>query len=160
MFVGDGARRPEVEQAVASSEGEIRYLGRLPYAELPSVIAHSVASTSPQYTLERGDAGFSALKLYESMSCGVPVIGSDYPGVGDVIRRYDCGIAVEPGSAEALAEAVASLVAQPEEARAMGRRGRDAVERECSWAARAEQRRARMESIIEKRRHQGAGVAP
>lgn len=147
VFVGDGARRPVVEGAAAAEPG-IAYLGKLPYEELPSVIAHSLASTSPQYTEERGTEGFSALKLYESMACGVPVIGSDYPGVGDVIRRYESGFAVPPGDARALAEAVAALVADPEAAREMGRRGRRAIETDASWAARAEQRRERMEPVI------------
>lgn len=148
VFAGDGILRPAVEEAVARSDGGIIYLGRLPYEELPSVIAHSVASTSPQFTAERGATGFSALKLYESMACGVPVIGSDYPGVGDVIRQYDCGLVVPPGDSDALAEAVASLVADPTSAKEMGRRGRAAVEAECSWHARAEQRRTLIEGLL------------
>lgn len=157
VFVGDGARRPAVEEAVAASSGEIVYLGRLPYEELPGVVAHCVASTSPQFTAERAQAGFSALKLYESMSCAVPVIGSDYPGVGDVIRHYRCGLVVEPGDPTALAEAVATLVGDPVGAAEMGRRGRDAVERECSWRARAHQRRVLIEALVGAGR--GAGRA-
>lgn len=148
LFVGDGARRPAVEAAVASSDGGVVDLGRLPYEELPGVIAHCLASTSPQFTDERGAEGFSALKLYESMSCGVPVIGSDYPGVGDVIRHYECGVVVPPGDADAIATAVARIVARPDDAREMGRRGRRAVELECSWRARAAQRQAAMETAI------------
>ena len=155
VFVGDGERRSVVESSAAESGSGISYLGKLPYEQLPGVIAHCVASTSPQYTTERGEAGFSALKLYESMACGVPVIGSDYPGVGDIIRRYDCGIAVPPGDAAALAAAVAHLVSEPEEARAMGRRGREAIERECSWAARAEQRRTAIDAVITEPRREG-----
>jgi len=158
VFAGDGARRPLVEEAAALPGSGVSYLGRLPYAELPGVIAHCVASTSPQFTEERGSEGFSALKLYESMSCGVPVIGSDYPGVGDVIRHYDCGVVVPPGDAEALAGAVADLVARPDEASAMGHRGREAVERECSWAARAEQRQLVMERVISARSQATAGA--
>lgn len=148
VFVGDGVRRPAVERAVAGSGGRVRYLGRLPYEELPAVIGHCVASTSPQYTNERGSEGFSALKLYESMACGVPVIGSDYPGVGDVIRHYDCGIVVEPGDAVALARAVASIAADPSLAARLGANGRAAIEREASWQARAVQRQERMERVI------------
>lgn len=150
VFVGDGVMRPAVEQAV-HEDPAIHYLGRVPYEELPGVIAHCVASTSPQFTEERGGAGFSALKLYESMACGVPVIGSDYPGVGDVIRGYRCGLVVVPGDPEALAMAAARLAEDPAEARAMGARGRRAVEAEASWRARADQRRARMGQIIESR---------
>ena len=156
VFVGDGTRRSAVETAVGSSQGEVVYLGRLPYEELPGVVAHCAASTSPQFTEERGTEGFSALKLYESMSCGVPVIGSDYPGVGDVIRRYECGLVVTPGDAKALACAVAQIVACPDEAREMGERGRWAVELECSWRARAAQRQAAMERAILQVRDRGA----
>jgi len=148
VFVGDGVRRPAVEEAVAESGGRIHYLGRLPYAELPAVIGHCVASTSPQFTVERGDEGFSALKLYESMACGVPVIGSDYPGVGDVIRRNDSGLVVAPGDARELALAAARIADDPEAAAQMGRRGREAIEREASWEARAAQRQERMEQVI------------
>jgi glycosyltransferase involved in cell wall biosynthesis len=150
VFAGDGERRAVVEAAVAS-DPTVHYLGRLPYEELPAVIAHSIASTSVQYTSDRGETGFSALKLYESMACGVPVIGSDYPGVGDIIRRYDCGIVVPPGDASALAQAVARLVEHEDDAREMGMRGRAAVELECSWSARAEQRRQAIGRIISRR---------
>jgi len=149
LFVGDGEARGVVAEAASDESRGIHYLGRLPYRELPGVIAHCVASTSVQFTPDRGKAGFSALKLYESMSCGVPVIGSDYPGVGDVIRRYACGLVVSPGDPVAVAQAVAGIVADPDEAREFGRRGRDAVERECSWSARAEQRRTAIEAVVE-----------
>jgi len=146
VFAGDGDRRDVVE-AAASSQADIHYLGRLHYEELPAVIGHCVASTSVQFTEDRGETGFSALKLYESMSCGVPVIGSDYPGVADVIRRYDCGLVVAPGDAEALAQAVAYLAGHPTEAREFGGRGRTAVELECSWEVRATQRRIVIEGL-------------
>lgn len=147
VFAGDGQRRPAVEAAARAQE-TIHYLGRLPYEQLPGVIAHSLAATSPQNTASRAQAGFSALKLYESMACGVPVIGTDYPGVGDVIRRYDSGIVVAPGDAGALAAAVALLASDDALAARLGANGRSAVEREASWAARASQRRAEIERAV------------
>lgn len=147
VFVGAGVRGPVVRGAANHDPG-IHFLGRLPYEELAGVIAHSLASTSPQFTEERGPQGFSALKVYESMACGVPVIGSDYPGVADVIERYDAGIVVTPGDAEELARAVAILAADESEARRMGANGRAAVEREATWAARAQQRRIVMETVM------------
>lgn len=152
VFAGDGALRPAVERAVTELPQAVAYLGRLPYEELPGVIAHSVASFSPQFTTERGDAGFSALKLYESMACGVPVIGSDYPGVADVIRAYGCGIVVTPGDPHELADAVARLLTNPVEAALMGGRGREAIEREGSWRARARQRREAVLRVVRERR--------
>ncbi|NTU70906.1 MAG: glycosyltransferase [Coriobacteriia bacterium] len=160
VFVGDGERRPVVEQAVTdATDGSVHYLGRLPYEELPGVISQCLASTSVQYTPDRGETGFSALKLYESMSCGVPVIGTDYPGVGNVIRRYGAGIVVPPGDAGAIARAVAQLAADTEAVRAFGAAGRTAIENEGSWGARAEQRRLAMAERMPARCVSGQGSA-
>lgn len=157
VFVGNGERRDAVLTAAKSDES-IHYLGQLPYEELAGVIAHSIAATSPQFSPERGSQGFSALKLYESMACGVPVIGSDYPGVADVIRRYDAGVVVTPGDAEDLARAAALLADDEAEARRLGANGRDAVEREASWPMRAEERRSVMENVmLERTRVAGCG---
>ncbi len=150
VFVGHGVDRPLVEAAVAEDPDKFEFLGRLPYAELPGVIAHSIASFASHFNPDRDEMGFSALKTYESMACGVPVIGADNPGVGDVIRQYDCGITVEPGNAAQMADALAALYADREAARVMGANGRDAIVRECSWRARARQRRetvAALESV-------------
>lgn len=147
VFVGAGERESVVTDAMQRDTG-VHLLGRLSYEELAGVIAHSVAATSPQFTQARGTQGFSALKLYESMACGVPVIGSDYPGVGDVLADYNAGIVVTPGDADELARAVATLAADEAAAHRMGANGRAAVEREASWAARAEQRRVAMEAVV------------
>lgn len=148
VFVGSGDRARSVKAAAASDSG-VHYVGRLPYEELSGVISHSLVAFSTQYTPERGEEGFSALKLYESMACGVPVIGSDYPGVGDVIRHYESGIVVPPGDAAAIASAVAKLASEPAEAKRMGRNGRIAVEHDASWKARARGRQEIMERTIQ-----------
>lgn len=160
VFVGHGVDQPLVEAAVAEDPEKFEYAGRLPYGELPGVIAHSIASFSPQYTPDRAEAGFSALKVYESMACGVPVIGADNPGVGDVIRHYNCGITVEPGNAAQMAEALAHLVSHPEEAADMGRRGRAAIEAEASWRARARQRREAIANLAAVRARMEARARP
>ena len=85
VFVGDGVRRPAVEAAVASSDGGVVYLGRLPYEELPGVIAHCLASTSPQFTVERGTEGFSAL---EALRVDVVWRADDRLGLSRRRRRH------------------------------------------------------------------------
>ena len=43
-YVGDGAMRPQVEAAARELPGLVRYVGRLPYAEVASVAAHALLS--------------------------------------------------------------------------------------------------------------------
>ena len=139
VFVGDGALRPAVERAVAEQPGRVHYLGRLPYEEVATVAAHAVSSFVPMAMAER-ETMFSPLKLYESMACGVPVIATDVVGISEVVQEWQCGILVPAGDSEAIAQATAKLLAEPDLAAEMGRRGREAAIAHYSWQARARQR--------------------
>lgn len=147
VVVGDGMLRPEIETAAAENP-VVRYIGQLPYADVPKVVAGAAVSFVLTYAPDR--AGYSPLKLFEAMSCGVPVVCSDTEGQAEFVRAEKCGLVVAPGDAGAIARAVATLAADPVAAREMGANGRAAVEREYSWAARARQRAAVVESAIER----------
>jgi glycosyltransferase involved in cell wall biosynthesis len=139
VFVGDGSLRPEVERAVAEMPDRVRYVGKLPYADVARVASHALLSFVPMVAPER-DAKFSPLKLYESMACGVAVVASDTVGISEVVRKHDCGILVPPGDAGALVGAVSLLAEDPARAAQMGSRGREAAVTCYSWDTRARQR--------------------
>lgn len=150
VFIGDGAMRPDVEDAVAEMPGRVVYLGRLPYDEVARVVAHAVVSFVPMMAPER-ETMFSPLKLYESMACGVPVVASDVAGISEVVDEWHCGILVPAGDACAIAEASARIVGDPAEAREMGHRGREAAVAHFSWQARAAQRARVIEDALQTR---------
>lgn len=137
VFAGDGLERPKVEAAAARDE-RVRYLGPVPYADAPALLAGATVSLSPKSGVgDRARTGLSPLKLYESMSCGVPVIVTDLHGQSEPVAESRCGLIVPPDDPVALAAAVAEMVRQPEAARAMGQRGRAAVLERYSWDAAA-----------------------
>lgn len=151
VIVGDGAERPKVEAAAATSD-RICYLGFQPYSTVPGLVARSLAALSPKCDVEgfpeRTRTGLFPLKVFEALACGVPVIVTDFPGMSDLVRNGRCGLVVPPGNPKALAEAVAYLRQYEEERIAMGKRGRKLVEREHSWDRRAEQVATILDDIL------------
>jgi glycosyltransferase involved in cell wall biosynthesis len=73
-------------------------------------------------------------KLFEYMAAGIPVIASDFPLWRSIVNTAECGLLVDPLDARAIAAAIESLITNPERARAMGQRGRHAVEERFNWA--------------------------
>lgn len=74
------------------------------------------------------------LVLLEAMAVGRPVVATDIPGVRSVVRNGEDGLLVEPGSADALADALSIFTQMPiERRREMGQAGRRKVECRYSW---------------------------
>ena len=73
----------------------------------------------------------------EAWSLGKPVVGCDIPAVHEVIDHGRDGLVVAP-TGEALAGALAGLLADPARGRELGARGRAKVEERFSWPRLAE----------------------
>ncbi|MBO6639966.1 MAG: glycosyltransferase [Roseitalea sp.] len=72
-------------------------------------------------------------KLFEYMAAGIPVIASDFPQWREILEEVECGIIVDPEDAVAVAAAIDWIYAHPDEAQAMGQRGRNAVLDRFNW---------------------------
>lgn len=72
-------------------------------------------------------------KLFEYMGAGVPLIVSNFPEMGRIVKEGRCGITVDPTQPKEIAKAIMSLKENPNRMKEYGLNGRKAVEREYNW---------------------------
>lgn len=77
-------------------------------------------------------------KMFEYMAAELPVIASDFPLWREIVEGAGCGLLVDPQDTQAIAYAMQWILDNPDEAAAMGRRGRAAVEERFNWEAESE----------------------
>lgn len=74
-------------------------------------------------------------KIFEYMSAGLPVIGSNFPLWKALIEDNHCGICVNPENSDEIAGAIQYLAANPDIASQMGENGRKMVQSTYNWTA-------------------------
>ena len=67
------------------------------------------------------------LAAAEASACGVPVIASDTSSLPEIVQHLVTGLLVPPGDPVTLAEAVTTLLDDPELGRSLGRAGRQRI---------------------------------
>ena len=77
-------------------------------------------------------------KIFEYMAFGIPVLCADFPSLRRIVEGSECGICVDPDKEEEAAQAVRYLWENPEAAKGMGERGREAVRTTYNWDTQAE----------------------
>jgi glycosyltransferase involved in cell wall biosynthesis len=73
------------------------------------------------------------IKLFEYMAFGLPVIGSNFGHIADLIEKESCGIAVDPENPEEVAEAIESLMRQEKIYNSMSSNGIEAGRDKYNW---------------------------
>jgi glycosyltransferase involved in cell wall biosynthesis len=109
--------------AWAATRPSVRFLGHQDAASCARITARALASVVPSVWEET-----FGLVVIESMAAGVPAIAPRHASFPDFIRPDVDGVLVEPDSAAALAEAMASLVAHPDRSLALGAVARSVYE--------------------------------
>ena len=85
-------------------------------------------STVVAVALRPNPVGAGLTVALEALASGRPLVITDNPGVGSYVDHGRTGLLVAPGDPQAMAEAIGSLLADPERAAEMGRAGRADVE--------------------------------
>ncbi len=134
VLVGDGKEKPAL-QAEAQAMGLENVLFWPPVAKtgIPAVLAAADACLGILKPLELYKTTYPN-KIFDYMAAGKPVVLAIDGVIRQVVEDAQAGIFVPPGDATAMAEAIRSLAAHPEQARQMGLAGREYVSRHFNRA--------------------------
>ncbi|HVN55002.1 MAG TPA: glycosyltransferase family 4 protein [Anaerolineaceae bacterium] len=134
LLLGDGKEKPAlIARAQEQGLKNVLFLPPVPKKEMPQALAASDACVAilkaiPLYATTYPN------KVFDYMAAGRPVLLAIDGVIRKVVEEAGAGIAVCPGDAGSLANAVRWLAAQPDRGRSMGQSGRRYVQQHFNRA--------------------------
>ena len=111
-------------RATLDLEEQVRMPGLVSHNELPTLLETHDIFVAPCVIAPSGERDGIPNVIIEAMAFGLPVISTEVNAIPEIVRNGETGMTVPQRDAPALAEAVLSMSAQPEEARRMAANGR------------------------------------
>ena len=127
LFLGDGDERAALQQQARALGLEARVMFAGFHDDVVPFLAAMDVLVLPPIAKE----GFGRV-LVEAGAMGVPVVGTDIGGIGEVIAPGETGFIVAPGDAAALQTALCALLGDAELRARMGAQGRERALQEFS----------------------------
>lgn len=129
MMTGNGPLFPKIYGLVKryKLEKNVLFRGYVARNTMPDLLG--VASVYVLPSLKEG----MPYALLEAMACGLPVIGSNIPGVNDVIVNGENGLLVPPRDPKALAEAILTLLNDVKMRKKLGQNARELIVKKYNW---------------------------
>ena len=129
MVVGDGMNRSSIRSLVEDTGAPVHLVGRIAHKEIPTYLGAADVVVIPKLPLR---SGYSPLKLYEALASGRAVVASREPGL-EFIEKEEVGVLVPSNNPEALADALAQILMNPNRRLAIESRARTLAETSFSW---------------------------
>ncbi len=128
--------RESTLQAMRACPGwnKVDYRGKVSRAEVREIMAESELGLL-LFHPEPNHVDAQPNKMFEYMSAGLPVLASDFPLWREILVPSGAGVCVDPMDPAAIGASMRTLLADPQAARVMGGRGRDAVLNGFRWEA-------------------------
>ena len=127
---------PALEAEIVTMPGwdRVRFLGPVPRADVLRAMDNARVGIVLNHPRPNYLDAYST-KMFEYMARGLPVVCSNFPLWTRIVGDAECGIAVDPHSPPAIADAIRTLNEDPELARRMGENGRRAIAEHYNWEA-------------------------
>ena len=134
LLVGDGVCKSELKQITTQLNitDHIEFLGTVNREKVASILSKAMIFAFP--SLQEG-LPFSIL---EAMACGVPVVGSNIPGIASIVDHNVTGLLFPPKDVERLAKDIVVLLKNSELNQQMGIYSRSKVLKKYTWKKNSE----------------------
>jgi glycosyltransferase involved in cell wall biosynthesis len=128
-MTGTGPILPKIQRMVKEYDltENVVLLGLRPREEIPLILNKASIFVLP--SLNEG----MPYALLEAMACAKPVVGSDIPGINNVVTHRRNGLLVPPRDPVALANAISILLEDENLRRELGRNARQLMVERYSW---------------------------
>jgi glycosyltransferase involved in cell wall biosynthesis len=137
LLIGDGPKKRQLQLAAEKKAlSNVVFLPSQPRERIQEFINAADVTLAPLNPPHL--RGAIPSKIFDSMACGVPVIVAAAGEARRVVEEAEAGVAVEPGDARALREAILHLSRHPELRARMGQRGREAAVKKYSRSKQAQ----------------------
>jgi len=118
--------------------------GAIAHADVPEVLSIADIAVVPSAPVVASHGGTGTpLKLFEYMAAGKPIVATALNEAAEVIQDGRNGLLVDAGDVNRFAEAILTLLNDPEERQRLGRSARKQAVEQYSW----EQYTRRLEKI-------------
>jgi len=137
VIVGDGDEKKFLED-LAKKLGvydKFRFVGSIDYKNLIHYYNLADIFVLPSVRDEKGNLDDQSVSVIEAMSCGTPVITTDFPGYRSVIRDGESGYLVPEKDSKKISEKISFLVEDKKERVRIGKNARKDVVTKFSWRA-------------------------
>jgi len=148
--VGHGPMRAELEQLIRDRNlGDVFVLaGPRPQDEVARMMAEATLFVLPSIIASDGQMEGIPVALMEAMASGRAVVSTSISGIPELVEHGTNGLLVKPGDARELANAMRTLLSDPQRAKEMGVRGQQKVRAEFTIQDCVAQLVARLESEV------------
>ena len=141
LLVGDGSQRAEILNRAERFRVRMELVGVVPQLQLPALLRRMEL-----FVLQSHYEGHPKA-LLEAMACGLPVIGTDVPGIRDVIIHGKTGYLCDP-SVEGIRDALRTVLANAALRQRLGYEARVAVEARCALPRIVEQELSVLQEFV------------
>ena len=135
IIVGEGHDEQRL-RALAKELGvhdRVGFVGAMRDDELPEAYATSTIYLGASRVDKEINAEGFGIAFVEAGASGVPSVAGDSGGVRSAVRDGETGVVVQPTDPDAIADAIRSLLLNPDRRKQMGRAARHAVETHYNW---------------------------
>ncbi|MFD3156166.1 glycosyltransferase family 4 protein [Haloimpatiens sp. FM7330] len=113
---------------------DVIFTGKIPHVEVFDYLKKASAGFVLLQPQNWRYVNSEPIKMFEYMMSKTAVIASDFPMMRNVVKKYNCGLVVDPSDPQKIADTIEKIVEDKEQNNKMGKNGLDKVKELYNWS--------------------------